>query len=265
MDQVRARIAEITRTTSGGATSTAAARDAGFASMLASAIGADGSGSATTPLAPTGSGPTGLPATGLASVLGGGGGTTTGLLGTAAYGGTGAGNDLLTTLGSLLANPALALSAQSSLAHLTAPGVTTAAGARLDAAGVPAELAGYGNGRIPDGALVAIDATGTERLWAPAAQAFDAMRTAAAADGVELGVTDSYRSYEDQVTMAREQGLYSQGGLAAAPGTSEHGWGRALDLDLDGTAQAWLQQHAGRFGFTAPVAGEPWHWEFGTS
>jgi hypothetical protein len=42
--------------------------------------------------------------------------------------------------------------------------------------------------------------------------------------GVDIGVTDSYRSYDAQVDVARRKGLYSQGGLAATPGTSDHGW-----------------------------------------
>jgi len=90
------------------------------------------------------------------------------------------------------------------------------------------------------------------------------MRTAAAADGVDLGVTSSYRSRDQQAQMVQAEGLYSQGGLAAAPGHSEHGWGRALDLQGGADARAWLREHAGAYGFTAPVAGEPWHWEYGT-
>ncbi|MEZ5218346.1 MAG: M15 family metallopeptidase [Ilumatobacteraceae bacterium] len=65
----------------------------------------------------------------------------------------------------------------------------------------------------------------SHRLWAPAAEAFKNMRSAAAADGVDIGITDSYRPYEEQVDLVRRKGLYSQGGLAAKPGTSPHGWG----------------------------------------
>ena len=59
------------------------------------------------------------------------------------------------------------------------------------------------------------------------------MTEAARRDGVSIGVTDSYRSYGEQVDLARRKGLYSQGGLAAKPGTSDHGWGLSLDLDLE--------------------------------
>lgn len=127
--------------------------------------------------------------------------------------------------------------------------------------GVPAELARYGNGRIPAAALTEIG-SGNHRLWDPAARAFQAMEAAAARDGVTFGVTDSYRSYESQVDVARRKGLYSQGGLAAVPGTSKHGWGLALDLDLDAKAQAWMRDNGARFGFVENVPREPWHWEF---
>ena len=33
------------------------------------------------------------------------------------------------------------------------------------------------------------------------------------------------------------------------PGTSNHGWGLAVDLDLDERAQAWMRTNAERFGF----------------
>src|SRR5436189_88496 len=79
------------------------------------------------------------------------------------------------------------------------------------------------------------------RLRSPAAGAFRQLSAAAERDGVRIGVNDSYRSYEQQVDVARRKGLYSQGGLAAKPGTSEHGWGLSLDLALDGRAQRWMR------------------------
>ncbi|MEJ5945924.1 M15 family metallopeptidase [Pseudokineococcus basanitobsidens] len=133
----------------------------------------------------------------------------------------------------------------------------------VDAKGVPLDLKAYGNGKVPEKQLVEIGGAGSgERLWAPAAAAFDRMSAAARADGVRLGVNDSYRSYTDQVDMAARKGLRSQGGLAAAPGTSSHGWGMAVDLQLDGRAQSWMRDNAGRYGFAETVPGEPWHWGF---
>lgn len=119
----------------------------------------------------------------------------------------------------------------------------------------------YDNGRLPDEALTSIG-VGSHRLSAPAASAFRKMIAAAEAEGVTIGVTDSYRSYDAQVDVARRKGLYSQGGLAAKPGTSDHGLGLALDLDLDSTAQAWMRANGTRFGFVEDTPREPWHWKF---
>jgi zinc D-Ala-D-Ala carboxypeptidase len=134
---------------------------------------------------------------------------------------------------------------------------------RLTSGGVPVELARYGNGRVPASALESIG--GGHRLWAPAAEAFQRLKAAAKRDAVSVGVTDSYRSYAEQVDVARRKGLHSQGGLAAKPGTSEHGWGKSLDLDLGATAQRWMRAHAGQYGFTENVSREPWHWTYAAS
>lgn len=128
-------------------------------------------------------------------------------------------------------------------------------------AAAPPELTRFGNGRIPAGELAPIG-RGSHRLWAPAASGFRQLTQAAAADGVTIGVTDSYRSFDAQVDVARRRGLYSEGGLAAAPGTSNHGWGLSLDLDLDDRAQSWMRANADRFGFVEDVPREPWHWTF---
>lgn len=132
---------------------------------------------------------------------------------------------------------------------------------RVDAKGVPLELKGYGNGKIPAAALSSVAGT-SHSLWTPAARSLEALRSAAAAEGVTIGITDSYRTYDTQVDLVRRKGLYSQGGLAAQPGTSMHGWGVAVDLKLDATAQAWMRTNAGRFGFVENVAREPWHWQY---
>jgi LAS superfamily LD-carboxypeptidase LdcB len=61
--------------------------------------------------------------------------------------------------------------------------------------------------------------------------------------------------------------------LAAVPGTSNHGWGLAVDLGCgvqsSRSAQyRWMIANAGRFGWVHPSWAfhdpfEPWHWEFG--
>lgn len=138
---------------------------------------------------------------------------------------------------------------------------TTPTSTARNADGVPVDLARYGNGRIPADALAEVGSTG-HRLWGPAAGALQSLRDAAARDGVSIGITDSYRSYDAQVRVAQEKGLYSQGGLAATPGTSPHGWGLAVDLDLDAAAQRWMRANGDRFGFVEDTPREPWHWVY---
>lgn len=127
---------------------------------------------------------------------------------------------------------------------------------------VPDELRAYGNGRVPAAALMPIEQSG-HRLYAPAAEAWDDLVATAASDGIEIRITDSYRSYDNQVDLARRKGLYSEGGLAAKPGTSNHGWGLAVDADVtDPTVLAWIRENGPRFGWVEAVPREPWHWEF---
>ena len=121
------------------------------------------------------------------------------------------------------------------------------------------------NGQLDKSELDQIPANGTKltgshKLNSVAAKAYAEMVDAAEADGITWKVTDSYRDYDSQVAVAAKKGLYSKGGLAAVPGTSNHGWGSAVDLDLSPEAQEWLNTNAERFGFST-IAREPWHWE----
>jgi D-alanyl-D-alanine carboxypeptidase len=131
----------------------------------------------------------------------------------------------------------------------------------LNNKGIPTDLAAYGNGKIPKTALAEVGGTG-HRLWAPAAEQLTKLIADAKRDGVTIGITDSYRSYDEQVDLARRKGLYSQGGLAAKPGTSEHGWGMAADLDLNAKALSWMRANAEKYGFDENVPRESWHWAF---
>lgn len=120
------------------------------------------------------------------------------------------------------------------------------------------------NGKLDPTTLTPIG--GGHILRGDAAEAYLNMQLAASREGITWSVTDSYRDYATQVRLAQEKGLYSQGGLAATPGTSNHGLGLAVDLGSGanefGTPQNdWLQANAGRFGFKT-IPREPWHWEF---
>ena len=128
---------------------------------------------------------------------------------------------------------------------------------------------GYPNGLIPPSAMCPLG-VGGHRLRCDAAAAYRAMSAAfAAAFGSPICITDSYRAYASQVRLYGQKPT-----LAAVPGTSNHGWGLAVDLcggiDHYGTAQyTWMKANAGRYGFLHPDWAEPgrgreepWHWEY---
>jgi D-alanyl-D-alanine carboxypeptidase len=125
----------------------------------------------------------------------------------------------------------------------------------------PAALAGFGNGRIPASMLTPIG-QGEHRLEANAAAAFRLMAADAARDGVRITVTDSYRPYERQESIAATAGLYEEGGVAARPGQSSHGWGLSVDIDQNPATVSWLRANGARYGFVEDVAREPWHWTY---
>jgi cell wall-associated NlpC family hydrolase len=128
---------------------------------------------------------------------------------------------------------------------------------------------GYPNGLIPPSAMCPLG-VGGHRLRCDAAAAYRAMSAAfATAFGSPICITDSYRTYASQVRLYGEKPA-----LAAVPGTSNHGWGLAVDLcggiDHYGTPQYdWMKANAGRFGYLHPDWAEPghgreepWHWEY---
>ena len=131
-------------------------------------------------------------------------------------------------------------------------------------------VSGYPNGQLPQSALCPLDGTSGHKLRADAASAFNTMTAAyRGATGSALCVTDSYRTYAAQVDVyARKPDL------AAVPGTSNHGWGKAVDFcggvqNFSSAAHQWMQANAGRFGWFHPSWAaangskpEPWHWEF---
>jgi len=168
----------------------------------------------------------------------------------------------------------LAAVAQQERAALATQEVAAAAAA-VDTRGDCAPVSSYGsvNGFLPPTSLCPLRTAAGHRLRTDAAQAFDAMSSARAADtGAPLCVTDSYRDYASQVDVfARKPSL------AATPGRSQHGWGLAVDLcggaERFGTeTDQWLRANALEFGWVHPAwAGpdgsrpEAWHWEYGAS
>jgi hypothetical protein len=132
------------------------------------------------------------------------------------------------------------------------------------------ELKGFPNGLLPTAALCPLWGTSGQLLRADAAAAFDAMSRAYGAQfGEPLCVTDSYRSLPEQVAVRAAKPT-----LAAVPGTSNHGWGVAVDLcggiQTFGTPQhEWLVANSMAYGWFHPAWAqsggskpEAWHWEF---
>jgi hypothetical protein len=129
---------------------------------------------------------------------------------------------------------------------------------------------GYANGEIPAAALCPVWGAPNQMLRGDAARAFTALsREYAKEFGRPICVTDSYRSRSQQVVL-----YGTKPNLAARPGTSNHGWGTAVDLcggiESFGTEQhAWLLAHAPLYGWFHPSWAqptgsrpEPWHWEY---
>ncbi|MFC6508546.1 D-alanyl-D-alanine carboxypeptidase family protein [Promicromonospora citrea] len=144
--------------------------------------------------------------------------------------------------------------------------------AERKAAAMAEAAKGYGNGEIPSDVLCSVSFAHGERLRCDAAAALEKLnRGFRDAFGRNFDLTDGYRSYGEQIAVAS-----ARGGLAAVPGTSNHGFGQAVDLsggiESFGTAEhAWMVAHADRYGWRHPgwaQAGgskpEPWHWEYGT-
>jgi zinc D-Ala-D-Ala carboxypeptidase len=128
----------------------------------------------------------------------------------------------------------------------------------------------YPNGQFPASALCPLYAFPDQSLSRDAAIAFNAMSNAYQRQtGSALCVADSYRSFPEQIAIKLERP-----GLAATPGTSQHGLGLAVDLcggvqDFSAPAHLWMQRNAPLYGWFHPawaepsgVLPEPWHWEF---
>src|SRR5262245_7422930 len=147
----------------------------------------------------------------------------------------------------------------------------------------PACLAGQSNGKLSASILVSTPGLAggpTVRLVTPSMRAWKALAGTAAADGTTLRTSsygDSYRWYDLQVSTftsryqveptangykwwdsdnsGTPERWYKKDGVASAavPGTSNHGWGLAVDVaNASGARLSWLEAYALAFG---------WSWE----
>lgn len=156
-----------------------------------------------------------------------------------------------------------------------------------------------GNNPIPsDYVLDLVDVGGGQTMQRRSAEAYMAMASAAAADGVTFTAISGYRTNQRQTNnynnsvnnymaqgMSREDAERATLRYYAYPGTSEHEAGLAMDIgdasvpganiqDSFGETPAfeWLQEHAVEYGFIfrykleyEPITGiayEPWHYRY---
>lgn len=113
------------------------------------------------------------------------------------------------------------------------------------------------NGKIPFERMVNVG--GDNYLRPSAARAYKAMKRAAKKDGVTITLSSEsgsgYRDYDTQVRLRAEKPT-----LAAVPGTSNHGWGMAIDVGpVD--ARQWIAKHGAKFGYHV-LPSESWHFDF---
>ena len=156
---------------------------------------------------------------------------------------------------------------------------------------VPTALTKFKNGQLPANVLGKIKTGGL--MYAPVAEQFNKMYDAALAAGHKLRNVGDYRSFESQLAMFRDRYVLENTGTGvtrtyegktwylhtgapvATPGTSNHGWGLAIDVALrvDGRAVpisckpegAWrsglqfLRKMAPDLGWSWELQSEPWH------
>jgi hypothetical protein len=128
----------------------------------------------------------------------------------------------------------------------------------------------YANGQMPADELCTLNFAPKHHLRADAAVALAKLNIAYRARFHEnLCLTDSYRSLAAQESVAARKP-----GLAARPGTSEHGMGLAVDFcggiqTYRSQRYNWMHANAPTFGWANPAWAippssreEPWHWEY---
>lgn len=152
----------------------------------------------------------------------------------------------------------------------------------------------YANGNLPDNVLKVVGPTtiesGEQKLNNVAANDWERMKKAASYSGITLTIDKGYRKLgspkkgcDEGFTQWCAWKTAKRGGNTAAyPGTSNHGWGSAIDFainddpELNGknstqkkeiikTKLDWLKKNASKFGFEATVAGEEWHYDHSPS
>jgi hypothetical protein len=118
---------------------------------------------------------------------------------------------------------------------------------------------------LSDPSIYGVDpGTKDNSMQVDTAIAFYKLHSAASKAGHRITISSGFR------TLARQNYFWNcyqtkrcnNGNLAARPGTSNHGVGKALDLSLSGAAYSWMRSNAQAHGFVRTVPTETWHWEY---
>ena len=144
----------------------------------------------------------------------------------------------------------------------------------------------YKNGEIPENKLRTIlneakynfpsvnkSDGGRVRLFTDASLALDKLLAAATHANIKLRINSAYRTFGDQSRVYKQN--CSRGACnppTASPGSSNHGFGLAVDLANNGGTKLntsmpeydWVAENGPRFGFKR-IASEAWHWEYQTT
>lgn len=157
----------------------------------------------------------------------------------------------------------------------------------ISKAAIPSWVKENGNGEIPLDVMIKVAPISTGYLVPEAAAAWRNLQNAAAAAGFTLTMTGAYRPFEQQKSLFEDRYVTTDTGrsskvwnnkrfwlkpgmaMAAVPGTSNHGWGCAVDTALEGYGNAaqsvrepflsWAVSEARRHGWSWEVQSEPWH------
>lgn len=134
-----------------------------------------------------------------------------------------------------------------------------------------------GNGKLKKSNLCGVDYSSSNLLRCDAKRAWMKFNSAFKSKfGHNIPIDESYRSYDKQVDYRKRFGTG-----AAKPGTSNHGWGTAVDVPdyrfsstgkqykFGTTKYEWMKKNGPKYGWVAPGWAqkngsnpEPWHFEF---
>ena len=154
-------------------------------------------------------------------------------------------------------------------------------------AAIPGWVKEFGNGNIPLDRMLKIAPIGSGYLVPEAAAAWRNLQNAALAAGFTVTMTGAYRTYDQQVALFGQRYTTENTGrsskvwngvryylkpgvaMAAVPGTSNHGWGCAVDAALGGYGSSalavsepflsWVVAQARGLGWSWEAQSEAWH------